>query len=83
MDRQSKRIWLRLALQAGMAALVFTAVWLKMPCLLRMVSGIPCPSCGMTRAGLACFRLVRRFPGTDAPDRLFPGRFVLRCHFRF
>lgn len=57
MDRQSKRIWLRLALLAGMAALVLAAVWLKMPCLLRMITGIPCPSCGMTRAWLACFRL--------------------------
>ena len=57
MDRQSKRIWLRLALLAGMTALVLTAVWLKIPCLLRLVTGIPCPTCGMTRAWLACFRL--------------------------
>ena len=57
MDRQSKRIWLRLAFVAGMAAVVLTAVRLKMPCLLRMVTGIPCPTCGMTRAWLSCFRL--------------------------
>ena len=57
MDRQGRKIWLRLAMLAVLAAAVLAAVWLQMPCLLRNFTGIPCPTCGMTRAWLACFRL--------------------------
>ena len=57
MDRQCKRIWLRLALLTGLALVVLTAVGLRIPCLWRRFTGIPCPTCGMTRAWLACFRL--------------------------
>ena len=57
MDRQARKIWLRLVLLAILAAAVLAAVWLQIPCLLRSFTGIPCPTCGMTRAWLACFRL--------------------------
>lgn len=35
------------------------AVWyfLDLPCIPRRITGIPCPTCGMTRAWLAAFRL--------------------------
>ena len=35
------------------------AVWyfFELPCIPRLITGIPCPACGMTRAWLALFRL--------------------------
>lgn len=57
MDRQGMKIWLRMALVGFLAALILVAVLRGTPCLLRAATGIPCPTCGMTRAWLACFRL--------------------------
>ena len=47
----------------GLFLLIFIslvlAVWVMMgwPCLLRSVTGIPCPGCGLSRAWLAVLRL--------------------------
>lgn len=57
MDRHYKRIFCRLILLALAAGLLAAAVAMKTPCLIRSMSGIPCPTCGMTRAWLACLRL--------------------------
>lgn len=57
MDRQGKKIWLRMALLIVLAAVLLAVVSRGTPCLLRAATGIPCPTCGMTRAWLACFRL--------------------------
>lgn len=45
---------LLLALAAGVLLLW---LWRELPCVIRSLTGIPCPGCGMTRAWLACFRL--------------------------
>ena len=57
MDRQYKRIVCRITLLALAAGVLLVAVRLKIPCLIRSISGIPCPTCGMTRAWLACLRM--------------------------
>lgn len=38
---------------------VFMAVWIafRLPCVFRHVTGLPCPTCGMTRAWLSALRL--------------------------
>ena len=57
MDRHWKRIWPRLALLALLGAMLLPAVWRGTPCLIRQLTGMICPTCGMTRAWRACIRL--------------------------
>ncbi len=45
-----------LSLCAGIAALALALYVLDIGCVFRLVTGIPCPGCGMTRAWLAALR---------------------------
>ncbi len=47
----------KLAAAALMAGILLAWVLLDLPCLIRAATGIPCPSCGMSRAWLAVLRL--------------------------
>ncbi len=47
----------RLVVLAAMGAVLGIWVALDWPCLIRSLTGVPCPSCGMSRAWLAAFRL--------------------------
>jgi hypothetical protein len=60
MDRHWKRILPRIALLALVGAILLVAVWRETPCMIRQLTGVICPTCGMSRAWLACFRLEFR-----------------------
>lgn len=57
MDRRWKQILPRLALLALLGAILGMVAWRGTPCLIRQFTGVICPTCGMTRAWRACFRL--------------------------
>ncbi len=54
MDKQFRD---RLKTLGIVAVVLLLCVVLKIPCFMRSVTGIPCPSCGMTRAWLAALQL--------------------------
>ncbi len=47
----------KLLVFAGLAAVILIARLCQIPCLFKTLFGIPCMTCGMTRAYLALFRL--------------------------
>ena len=55
--KKPEKLRLKLIFLAGfLGLLVLWYVW-DLPCVLRSVTGIPCVTCGMTRAWLCLFRL--------------------------
>ena len=52
-----KKLALKLLCTAGYGVILGIFYLLKIPCLLRWLTGIPCPGCGMTRAWLCALRL--------------------------
>ena len=57
MDRHWKRILPRIVLLILLGASLLVAVWRETPCLIRQFTGVICPTCGMSRAWLAFFRM--------------------------
>lgn len=55
--RKEKKELMLFILFLGLASLVFVAETQKSICLIYNTTGIPCPSCGMTRAFLSVARL--------------------------
>ena len=55
--RKPTRLGLKLLLFGLFAAVLALWYWLKLPCVIRYFTGIPCPGCGMSRAWLQVFRL--------------------------
>jgi len=55
--KKPERPWLKLCLLAGFAGLFALWYFLDLPCIPRTLTGIPCITCGLTRAWLAAFRL--------------------------
>lgn len=52
-----EKLWLKLGCLALFAGLVAVWYFSGLPCVLRTLTGIPCITCGVTRAWLAAFRL--------------------------
>lgn len=60
MQEHSKMLLRRGALLLALAAVLVAAVRCGMPCVFRRLTGVICPSCGMSRAWLAVLRLELR-----------------------
>lgn len=57
MDRQWKALMKRAAALLLITGGLLAAVLLDTPCLFRKATGIPCPTCGMSRAWMSFLRL--------------------------
>ena len=55
--RTSKKLGVKLLLLAACAILIGIMVAADIPCVFRHITGLICPSCGMTRAWLCALRL--------------------------
>jgi len=55
--RKPANLGLKLLILAGCAVMVTIALFLQLPCFFRHITGLICPSCGMTRAWLSLLRL--------------------------
>jgi len=55
--KKPEKLGLKLAGLAVFVLLLLTWYLLDLPCVLRTITGIPCPTCGLTRAWLCTFRL--------------------------
>ena len=55
--RKPAHLWLKLLILAGCAVIIAIALYMQLPCLFRHITGVICPSCGMTRAWLCVLRL--------------------------
>lgn len=57
MDRRVKALITRAAVLALIAGILLAVVARGTPCLFRKLTGVLCPTCGMSRAWLSFFRL--------------------------
>ena len=55
--RKPEKPGLKLAGLSVFLLLLLTWYFWDLPCVLRAITGIPCPTCGLTRAWLCAFRL--------------------------
>lgn len=55
--RKEPPLGVRLLILAGCALVIFVRLLYDAPCPIRAVTGVICPSCGMSRAVLAALRL--------------------------
>ena len=55
--RMPERLWLKLGLLLICATLLALWYFWDLPCIPRVLTGIPCPTCGLTRAWLCALRL--------------------------
>lgn len=55
--RKPTRLGLKLLLFGLFAAVLVLWYWQDLPCVIRQLTGIPCPGCGMSRAWLQVFQL--------------------------
>ena len=55
--RKPERLGRKLLGLTGAALVLLLWQWLRIPCVIRSLAGIPCPGCGLTRAWLAVLRL--------------------------
>ena len=74
---------LKTKLLISSAVLVFAGVMygFSVPCVIRAVTGVPCPGCGMTRALISALRLD--FVAAFLHHPLFPTVPVLYAFFLF
>ena len=56
-NRKPKQICQKLLLLGALCGLLALWVIRDLPCLIRHVTGIPCPGCGLSRAWLSALRL--------------------------
>lgn len=56
-DRTKKLLVLHFVIAGGLCLLAVLVFWSGMGCPIRALTGIPCPSCGMTRATFDLLRL--------------------------
>ena len=62
---EKRRYALRFGAAAALIGVLGAAVYLRIPCLFRRLTVVPCPGCGASRAALALFR-----PPPDIPAAL-------------
>ena len=55
--KKPEKLGLKLALLVGFGFLLGLWYFLEIPCIPRFLTGIPCPTCGLTRAWLCALRL--------------------------
>lgn len=54
---RNKTLLLRTLVLGGIAFVLLVLVLLDTPCVIKKLTGLPCPTCGMSRAWLSVFRL--------------------------
>ena len=55
--KKPEKLGLKLVFLAVFILLLLIWYLLELPCIPRLLTGIPCPTCGLTRAWLAAFQL--------------------------
>lgn len=55
--RKIQKPWLKLGVLSGFLVLLLIWYHWALPCIPRLFTGIPCPTCGLTRAWLCVLRL--------------------------
>lgn len=83
MTRGKKLLLLHAGVICGVVVYALVMEWTGIGCPIRKLMGIPCPSCGMTRATLAFLRLRLReaFDWHPMVFLIYPYLFLL-FHFR-